>query len=672
MDWRNGSRQNATGSAFRGIGSRGRGRGRGALPNNRVGHLGTHSPTVAHATSLPPPLPPTQAPLVPPINPPASKAPSRSGFDRPPRHAPSHGHLDTADTSKAPVAPSAELTTKTGDRPEIARRSSHNHTSIAIPLIPSVNLDPSTLTIPGSPRPKPSRKRSHNRARSTSKVSTTPQVSAAPSNSSLEEKGKEAYPHTGLASAPANVQSFDLRTNIDTLVERVRAMAMAGSAVDKEKDRDGIHTSNDGHIDWAGDEDDTLPDLDDWVKPKGSQHKDVEQTNPDNSLEKLSLPPVEDTANPRSSFENKDMQGPSGLNEPRLDAIKQQDQVGKDVKKLKVDDASKTTDMNAGPGRAKTKGRHGRKKSIASEASGLTLATQTLAGPEAQSSESLGPITSRPPLVHPLPPKPSGRPVRGSKTRGSAHGIQPLDRERDNATSEKSLGVTPREELVKALHTRSAGEVIPTTSEPQVPKGGLDANVDWTNAPQSTQNPTLESVREALDAPSFNVGAHSDTHTRKRAFDPNADWSMTPRAPYISLTRRSPTHPTCSSAPSGHTFSPPNLSPSTSLYDHFSGSYPHHNTFSRLSSTSTTPQPSSNRTRLRMDSPERSPHRRQDKDGLTHLRAHSSPQAGSGTRNHTSRPVITLDALSRISRTLGVSGASTPPRGSSVEVVVAD
>ncbi|KAF9468938.1 hypothetical protein BDZ94DRAFT_1244974 [Collybia nuda] len=48
--------------------------------------------------------------------------------------------------------------------------------------------------------------------------------------------------------------SFDMRHNIDALVERVRAVAMA----------DNRPSTPGSHIDWAGDDDDSLPDLDDW------------------------------------------------------------------------------------------------------------------------------------------------------------------------------------------------------------------------------------------------------------------------------------------------------------------------------------------------------------------------------------------------------------------------
>lgn len=51
---------------------------------------------------------------------------------------------------------------------------------------------------------------------------------------------------------PAEAPVFDIKHDIEALVERVRAVAM-----------DRPHTPG-SHIDWAGDDDDSLPDLDDW------------------------------------------------------------------------------------------------------------------------------------------------------------------------------------------------------------------------------------------------------------------------------------------------------------------------------------------------------------------------------------------------------------------------
>ncbi|KAI6035230.1 hypothetical protein F5J12DRAFT_778731 [Pisolithus orientalis] len=52
----------------------------------------------------------------------------------------------------------------------------------------------------------------------------------------------------------ATAHEAEVRHDIEALVERVRAVAMA----------ENRPTTPGSHIDWAGDEDDSLPDLDDW------------------------------------------------------------------------------------------------------------------------------------------------------------------------------------------------------------------------------------------------------------------------------------------------------------------------------------------------------------------------------------------------------------------------
>ena len=66
-----------------------------------------------------------------------------------------------------------------------------------------------------------------------------------PSSESHSETLKDIPPHLN--------SRFDVRSDIDALVERVRAVAM-----------DNRPSTPKSHIDWAVDDDDTLPDLDDW------------------------------------------------------------------------------------------------------------------------------------------------------------------------------------------------------------------------------------------------------------------------------------------------------------------------------------------------------------------------------------------------------------------------
>jgi hypothetical protein len=83
---------------------------------------------------------------------------------------------------------------------------------------------------------------------------------------------KDIPPHLPPTAGPDS--AFDIRNDIDALVERVRAVAM-----------DNRPTTPGSHIDWAGDEDDTLPDLDDWGVTAGSNSGNAN----DNTISPLSV-----------------------------------------------------------------------------------------------------------------------------------------------------------------------------------------------------------------------------------------------------------------------------------------------------------------------------------------------------------------------------------------------
>ncbi|KAI0776029.1 hypothetical protein BD413DRAFT_649148 [Trametes elegans] len=115
----------------------------------------------------------------------------------------------------------------------------------------SSNNAPASATTPNRSR----RKRSQHKG-STSSISSKKSPSSESSSSLLRaEKSpvitKDLPPHLA-PPPPPETPSFDIKHDIDALVERVRAVAM-----------DRPHTPG-SHIDWAGDDDDSLPDLDDW------------------------------------------------------------------------------------------------------------------------------------------------------------------------------------------------------------------------------------------------------------------------------------------------------------------------------------------------------------------------------------------------------------------------
>lgn len=135
--------------------------------------------------------------------------------------------------------------------------------------VPSVVVPPPESpagSAPSTSKPQNRRKRSQN-----------PKNSRPPvlDDSLLKpQKQKFRAPHSAPATRdppPHLSNHFDIRTDIDALVERVRAVAMA----------DNRPTTPGSHIDWAGDEDDTLPDLDDWgVKTSPKLQENVELISP--------------------------------------------------------------------------------------------------------------------------------------------------------------------------------------------------------------------------------------------------------------------------------------------------------------------------------------------------------------------------------------------------------
>ncbi|KAI0832513.1 hypothetical protein BC628DRAFT_1406971 [Trametes gibbosa] len=166
-------------------------------------------------------------------------------------------------TSSAPSTSdtSSSLPAKPLSRPKEpklpARKPSESKPPRKLPPI-VVNPPPMTSNSgpPSATTPNRSRRKRSQTKGSTSSVSSRKSPSTESSSSLLRpEKSpvilKDLPPHLAPAP-PLETPSFDIKHDIDAFVERVRAVAM-----------DRPHTPG-SHIDWAGDDDDSLPDLDDW------------------------------------------------------------------------------------------------------------------------------------------------------------------------------------------------------------------------------------------------------------------------------------------------------------------------------------------------------------------------------------------------------------------------
>lgn len=183
-------------------------------------------------------------------------------IDTPPAIKPSPTTVPPPPSTEKPTTPATS--NEKNPRPKgPSRKASRN--------VPTLILPPSTPTIQtplatAPPRQPNRRKRSQQHGKSPVTTASPKQglpVDPNPRQNLLQPQRartgppspvsltKDTPPHLSVAH---DIPTFDLKHNIDALVERVRAVAM-------ENNRP---TTPGSHIDWAGDDDDSLPDLDDW------------------------------------------------------------------------------------------------------------------------------------------------------------------------------------------------------------------------------------------------------------------------------------------------------------------------------------------------------------------------------------------------------------------------
>lgn len=234
-DWSN-LRTDEQGSAFRGIsrgkGSRGGvrgGRGRGHPPSNSGQRGGSQQDTANSSLS------------------PSPKVPSVSR--KPPAPTSTTATLNGA--SEKAVNGSAER----GGRPKPGSRRQPR----AVPAVVVAPPSPSETSRTAPPTPS----RSANRRRrpqpgngptTTTKLPPQPNAIKTQKSRSGSTPASQTVMRKDVPPHLAAAHEAEIRHDIDALVERVRAVAMA----------ENRPTTPGSHIDWAGDEDDSLPDLDDW------------------------------------------------------------------------------------------------------------------------------------------------------------------------------------------------------------------------------------------------------------------------------------------------------------------------------------------------------------------------------------------------------------------------
>lgn len=232
-DWSN-PRASEPGSAFRGY-SRGKagrgggvrgGRGGGHPPNNLGQKSGSQLDT---ANGTPPP-----------------KVPSVSR--KPP--VPTSTTATTNGASEKVVNDSSER----GGRPKPGPRKQPR----AVPAVVIAPPSPSqtSQTTPPTPSQSANRRRRPQPGKSpvTTKAPLLPSATRTQKSRGGSTPASQTVIRKDVSPHLAAAHEAEIRHDIDALVERVRAVAMA----------DNRPTTPGSHIDWARDEDDSLPDLDDW------------------------------------------------------------------------------------------------------------------------------------------------------------------------------------------------------------------------------------------------------------------------------------------------------------------------------------------------------------------------------------------------------------------------
>lgn len=519
-------RSGEPGSAF--LGLRGRGARGGGARGGRGGGRPPSSPTIRDG-KLPHPEPSEIYGSQPDISTPKAKPPSvRKGSTQ---------SVASITTSEKPPASLADRVSK----PKTPSR----RTSRSVPVLTVAPASPtpdSVQNVPLTPSRGPNRRRrsqQHTKPPSngTSKPNIPSSTSLHPQKPKTELTSSSIAPRKDVPPHLVAAHEAEIRHGIDALVERVRAVAMA----------ENRPSTPGSHIDWAGDEDDSLPDLDDWgvVTTNTSTGNKEEEISPilADTLRPLPEPQTEGDAEdgeeqhtePSEDDEiNQDSSAPSPLSDAPV-----------------VQDTSVTTtiDVNETP----------------------TAASETITQGE---NPSLHPSLSAKPVVAIENHRASSAPV---------------------PVGEESLA--KREGISQSIHAPSQGDALERTLSSSSSDHGLAASIHAPkNLPESHSTPSL-----------LNPGAPSSVRT----FSPSHGRSKTEGRGAFSHPRAMPATAVNQRTIRSGTSSP--LGPHTSM----------------------------------------------------HGRNHSTPPGGAGQRApHSTRPVITGDAISRLARTI----MPVIPRAQSVAV----
>jgi hypothetical protein len=475
--------------------------------------------------------------------------------------------------------PIADDTSSTANTPSLRtpnrrHRSQHHNKP---PTSAPVKLGPDKLTVPDS-RPARARK-------------------PRPGPLHTNVLSKDTPPHLSASAGPES-STFDIRTDIDALVERVRAVAMA----------ENRPTTPGSHIDWAGDEDDTLPDLDDWgvttgLSPSTDTGEDMSPISVDG------LTPLPEPNEQSLSLDREDLIpsfSPAEVTErdtPEvvITVVGSSKEVSSTSSLQTLDPSTKSSLQSSSNDTAetsvpRTKTDEHQHKTEDSRRSAIPATSSDMSSSYTPaSSRELASATEYKAPLHPsLPPKP--------------------------VAAVESLLAQSRARAAVAVPFRAPIPVVPATPAVKV----IEAVI--TPAPEQSPKLVTEEETRSVSTPNLAVvqqelvtkplqGLSASVHAPKNL--PDSSSAPNPISSYLN-----PTAP--------NTF------------------YPTHNRSHTLGRSPQAAFPS-----ITSQSGNSTPRGRFSPSGFHHTRTHSSPAATMNNRpHHTTRPIITGDAISRLAKTI--------------------
>jgi hypothetical protein len=543
--------------------------------------------------------------------------PAKVDFPTEPKPAPAAG----ASASPVEKGTTPTATNEKAPKPKgSSRKSSRNvPTLILPPSSPAVEIAPATAPARQANR----RRRSQQRGKSPT-TAPSPKLSVDPNPNLLRPQRartgppspvistKDVPPHL---SAGPSITTFDMKHNIDALVERVRAVAMDNNRP----------TTPGSHIDWAGDDDDSLPDLDDWgVTTSTAVAEDRIEISPilvdglkplpepivriDNDQEKREVnaaptvdvvPQIEDKAPPQDE-KWKSKHFPRALQVDSKAEVSPKSMNSTDTT-AHTTSAPEPTNVHAPPHVSPTKSSEPLPKaplhpSLPAKpvAAVQNLVVQAKLRPGAMPMRVSVPVKQ--PVIVDKPPESTQPPVAAVEKTA-------LPIEQPSKTLEKPLTsvvvADTLPQLIVAPPTVEPSPEVNSSTEDSSDKAGLAASIHApVSLPESASSPNLSQLIPT--APRAFNPTHQRAHTVGRVQQFNQ--LQTPPGFQQRFSRSGTSTPR--------------------------GGYGTH---------------------------------------VTHSRTHSSPPTGPGLnpRVHTQRPVITVDAISRLARTIG---GIPPPRAKEVSI----